>query len=79
MRGRQEAIAGERRIRRTVTYTLASGGKVRRTIIISGREDMAVLNTLYKRAEGFGEQMIGAKGGTCGVGSDVMVLTAQRP
>lgn len=65
LRGRHEAIAGERRIRRTITYTLGNGAKVLRTVLVTGREDIAALNLLHRRTEGFGEQHIGGKGREC--------------
>lgn len=65
VRGRQEAIAGERRIRRTIFYGTANGAVVKRTLMITSRDDMAILNTLHKRAEGFGEQWIPGKQGGC--------------
>ncbi len=61
VRGRAEGVPGERRIRRTIFYRTATGGVVKRTIVITGREDIAALNVLYKRAEGFGEQVIPSK------------------
>jgi hypothetical protein len=61
VRGRQEGIIGERRIRRTITYTLATGAKVVRTIVITGREDIAALNAICRRSDSFGEQRIPPK------------------
>jgi hypothetical protein len=65
VRGREQGIPGERRIRRTITYTLASGAKVVRTIVITGREDIAALNAICRRSDGFGEQRIPPKLSEC--------------
>lgn len=42
-------------------FSTANGSTVTRTLIITSREDMAALNTLYKQTEGFGERTIPAK------------------
>jgi hypothetical protein len=51
-------------VRRIITYRTASGGVVRRTLLLSG-QDIQALNAMCRRNEGFGEQIIPSKPGAC--------------
>lgn len=51
-------------MRRIITYRTASGGVVRRTLLLSG-QDIQALNAMCRRNEGFGEQIIPSKPGAC--------------